>query len=303
MFFPPARAAALLHVLVYACATTGSICIRLPASNLTMLPIPVQDDQNRSTLNITAACKSVMENANRLFGLDNNGVIVRMGTVTDYDVSCPPWIDKDCGARTPMARDPGKMSWTLLNKFAWDSELDVLTVYTRTGKNRSEDFRPGIIAHPKAMHIVNCLYACDGYSCSRGRTSCGTMCSKKKSGFMQDDGRGKPCAFRPNEVPQMLQHYQQVKNGSGPWRHGVCDAWAPTHSAWNEITMMTSSWQNHIREFVWAFLVIDECFSNSKCLELARTWHRQFTRKWGQVPVLGMDRKNHVAPFHCHNQI
>lgn len=231
----------------------------------------------------TDPAENVVEQANALFDSEEQGVMVRMP-----DAYGPiPWTVHGEHHKTKFRA--GKLSFGIVNKFAWSSKLNKTTLYTRFDSQ-------GILAHPEAIKFVKCAYPCDGWTTKR------TACALKCKGKFTSEGPGKVCAYDANEIPEMLKAYALIKADKSPWAKGVCDKWAEHANAWTELVMTEEEWETSLPKYVWAYLVIDEC--DDACRSRAKQHLKDFKEKYDiELPVLGMSLTKQTSPFYLRTDI
>lgn len=184
------------------------------------------------------------------------------------------------------------LSFSLVNKFAWNSNASKITIYTRDGKTYS----PGILAHPEAIQFGKCAYPCDG------RVSRRVACQQKCDGAFSSEGDGKPCAYRLEEIPTMLQTYSQIKADKSPFAHGVCDQFSAHSAAWTELVLSHTNWEKSLPKYVWALFVVDEC--QDDCLSRAKHFLQNFKQSFNiDLPVIGMHLTKRSSPFYLRTDI
>merc|ERR1712232_641728 len=95
--------------------------------------------------------------ANELYNMDDNGVMLH---VSDFD--------------NKLISKYTDMSFSLVNKFAWDSENSRISIWENGCPKRS-DMQPAaiIIATPEVEDIVMCYFPCDGATDMRVNRGCG----------------------------------------------------------------------------------------------------------------------------------
>lgn len=183
------------------------------------------------------------------------------------------------------------MSWSMLNKYSVGKDHMI---------NLFNDRAPAILAKTHASKIVACSYACDGNVNFRTYDKCYVKgCPCTKSGAKDWCGHGvhgdpqRPCAFKWSQTKYMMNAFKDVHFGKSPLlKSQACGHAETVH---NEVIMDPKKWNTGIKDYLWAFVLIDSCTGD--CEKSVRRLHKSYTAKHGYTPILYLNRHNTDHPF------
>jgi len=195
-------------------------------------------------------------------------------------------IDKDEITSTSL-------SFSRINNYAWGD--GIIQLY-------KDGTRPAIIAKPHANEHVKCQFPCDGntdgrhYKCEVQGCPChgsgeDDWCDHKLGGT-----KSKPCAFKGDETAKMMKEFRKVQEGTSPLlKNKACGYYHTPGQSHNEIVIDPKTWNGHIKDNLWAFVLTDAC--TGACDKSLRRLHDGAKKKYGDIPILFFNRKDKEHPF------
>jgi len=245
-----------------------------------------------TTTGTTTTTTNLVDYLNALYNQEEDGVFMRV-MKAGYE---EPWLGG--GTHT---------SWAIFNKFAWDTDKKVLTMF-------GYGLLFGMIAKPGVREsMAHCMYPCDGGTNGRSHNGCGCYswfqsCAGPDGDWcgptaLHQNGHGFPCALHPNETARLLKIYKDAKAGKGPMA-AACQSSnvGPNSNAWTEVDIDTDKWNAVAHESIQAFVIPNECEANDtpkakKCWNSFWAMWKNWKARYPELPVVRVNRTDTASPF------
>eukprot|EP00927_Polykrikos_kofoidii_P047102 TRINITY_DN4118_c0_g2_i1.p1 TRINITY_DN4118_c0_g2~~TRINITY_DN4118_c0_g2_i1.p1 ORF type:complete len:398 (+),score=59.63 TRINITY_DN4118_c0_g2_i1:98-1291(+) len=271
------------------------------------------------------SAEEAVSEMNRRFNLDDTGVLIR-----GFSVTIPtPFFNYRCKA----LNDPSTcwehplMSFSLMNKFAWDAERGRHSLYPKPA---------GLIALPTTP--MRCLFPSDAGTDARQFKGCGVWQSPKYydsnssdycehfpedfldkwHGYLLKDimpsmdttlmnpVEWTGCALRGDKQAEMLKLFNLTKAAKhvkqGPFHKspfGHDGETIPTSGTWNEALADGVYWNRIAGTNLEAFFIMDDCHADAVCkaqvLQAVSSYEKMFDRS---PPLVGLNLLQKENPFY-----